>query len=82
VLCILLVAYVSIAEISHIHPKGSKHPTHTCSVCSVAHSGISMVRVFVPSPLVAVADALKVADASPRNLLVVSSLFIRPPPLV
>jgi hypothetical protein len=81
-LVILLTFLISTAEASHVHPAAAKAPTHSCSICSAAHSGVRIERVYVPAPLISSAESVRISDDSPRSLLVLPDLFIRPPPLV
>lgn len=79
--CIVLVFLVGFIAAVHFHPDQSGASDRSCSVCAMVHAGILPVElgpqipIFVPS---VISEALSVA---PRSLLLVSSHFIRPPPL-
>lgn len=80
--CILLLAVLSVAEASHVHPASSKFPGHSCSLCSAIHSGIRIERTYIPSPVTYSAETIGIVDETLRPIATVPSLFIRPPPLV
>ncbi len=82
VLCVLLLAAVSLEQIVHVHPSGSKTPAHNCSICSATHTSVRAEASYVPGPQATSREIALSAEESPLNLLVVSSLFIRPPPAV
>ena len=81
-LCVLLVVFTGIVQAVHVHTDNSKLPSHECSVCSVAHSGVVSSAVYRPVPLF-VRTVLAVSPEAERNSLgFVSSIDIRPPPAV
>jgi hypothetical protein len=82
VVCVLLVFFIGFVAAVHSHPDASRTPERSCSVCALAHSGVVPVALTAPVP-VFVSSTLYVTRAhSPRSLLLVSSLYIRPPPVV
>ena len=80
VLCVLLVAISGFAQAIHAHPENSKLPSHECSFCSVAHSGVITSAVYRPAPVFVRTVLLVVPDAVSKSSGFVSSLHIRPPP--
>jgi hypothetical protein len=82
VLCVLLVAFTSLAQVVHTHPGTSKLPNHSCTVCSLSHNGFKAERAFRPAPLRPTSVVIRLLDESPRVFLVDISLFTRPPPSV
>jgi hypothetical protein len=82
VVCVGLVLFIGFIAAVHSHPDNSRADEHGCSVCALAHAGVVLVALGAPIPVFA-SYALYVTRAdSPRSLLVVSSLYIRPPPVV
>jgi hypothetical protein len=79
---VVLVLFVSLAELTHVHPDGAKLRQHSCSICSSVHDGVRVQRVYVPSPLVASSETLGTADEVLRSLLTIHTICIRPPPSV
>ncbi|HWX91834.1 MAG TPA: hypothetical protein VNY29_04305 [Terriglobales bacterium] len=81
-LCVLLILFVAVAQTNHVHKTSGSSPDHECSICSVAHStalisvGVQPAPVFTPSILVSS------QKTSPKSYLLVSFLYIRPPPSV
>jgi len=82
VVCVLLVLFIGFVAAVHSHPDNSRADERGCSVCALAHAGVVPVVLAAPVPVFA-SYALYVTRAdSPRSLLFVSSLYIRPPPVV
>jgi|SRR5450432_4749054 hypothetical protein len=82
VVCVGLVLFIGFVAVVHSHPDNSRADERSCSVCALAHSGVVPVVLSAPVPVFA-SYALYVTLAdSPRSLLFVSSLYIRPPPVV
>jgi hypothetical protein len=82
VLCVLLVAISGFAQAIHVHPENSKLPSHECSLCSVAHSGVVTSALYRPAPVFVRTMLFVVPDAVSKSSRFVSSLHIRPPPSV
>ena len=81
VLCVFLIALTGFAAAMHVHPAGSAAANHSCSVCALAHAGVAPAVSACPLPvLVGSILALTISQA-PHTILLVSSQFIRPPPL-
>src|SRR5258707_14034397 len=82
VVCVVLVLFIGFVAAVHSHPNASRAPERACSVCALAHAGVVPVALSAPVPVFA-RSALYVTRAdSPRSLLLVSFLYIRPPPVV
>jgi hypothetical protein len=81
-LCILLVTFTGIVQAVHVHADNSKLPSHECSVCSVAHSGVLSSAVYRPAPLFVRTVVTASPERTRSSFGFVSSLRIRPPPAV
>lgn len=81
-ICILLVTFVGVVQAVHVHSENSKLPSHECSFCSVAHSGIIGYALYRPTPVFVRAVLFVVPDTVSKSSGFVSSLHIRPPPSV
>ncbi|MGO9128073.1 MAG: hypothetical protein ACLP6G_24695 [Terriglobales bacterium] len=79
-LCVLLIAFTGAVQAIHVHADNSQAPNHTCSICSVAHSGLLGNVVQRPAPLVVRAVVVLAPDTPLRSSEFASSLHIRPPP--
>ena len=79
--CVLLIALTGFVAAVHVHPGASGVPNHSCSVCALAHAGVAPVEFGSHLPVFVRAAVLQVADKAPHSLLLVSTQFIRPPPL-
>src|SRR6266404_1671830 len=82
VLCILLVLVTGFVAAVHSHPTASRTSEHSCSVCALAHAGAVPITFGAPGPIFASSALHAAAAASLHSLLAVSSLYIRPPPVV
>jgi hypothetical protein len=80
--CILLVVFIGVVQAVHVHSANSKLPSHHCSVCSVAHSGVLGKALYRPVPVLVRAVLVVSPGASLKSSVVVWSLHIRPPPSV
>ena len=81
-LCIVLILFAAVAQTNHFHTAKSNAPNHECSVCSVAHSTALVGATYQAVP-VFVRSALALRQkASSNSFLLISSLYIRPPPSV
>jgi hypothetical protein len=80
-LCILLVFLTSFIAAAHFHPKDSGDTDRSCSLCALAHAGVAVSSVASPAPVFTPTAVTELPSASPRSLLLVSSYYIRPPPL-
>ena len=81
-LCMLLILFAALAQANHVHTAKSNSPNHECSVCSVAHSTALARTVYRPIPVFVRSDLALRQAASSKSFLLVSSLYIRPPPSV
>src|SRR4051812_6696618 len=82
VLCVLLVLVTGFVAAVHSHPTASRTSEHLCSVCALAHAGAVPITFRAPSPIFTSSALHVAAPVSPHSLLAVSSLYIRPPPVV
>src|SRR5260221_10177638 len=82
VVCVLLVLFIGLVAAVHSHPNASRAPERSCSVCALAHAGVVPVALSTPVPVFASSAVYVTRADSPRSLLLVSSLYIRPPPVV
>src|SRR6202047_1491542 len=81
-LCVLLVVFTGVVQAVHVHTDNSKLPSHECSVCSVAHSGVLSSAVYRPAPLFIRTVVTASREDTRSSFGFVSSLRIRPPPAV
>src|SRR5450432_1767792 len=82
VVCVLLVFFIGFVAAVHSHPEASRPPERSCPVCALAHSGVVPVALSAPVPVFTSYAVLVTRAHSPRSLLLVSTLYIRPPPVV
>jgi hypothetical protein len=80
--CIVLLMLAALAQVNHVHPQNSKLADHSCSICSVAHGGLLIKGVHHPIPLFVSSMFARFTEESAKSCLVISSLYIRPPPSV
>jgi hypothetical protein len=80
--CVGLVLFIGFVAAVHSHPDNSRADERSCSVCALAHSGVVPVALSAPVPVFASYALYLTRADSPRSLLFVSSLYIRPPPVV
>jgi len=80
--CVLLVIFIGTVAAVHAHPDTAKNPEHSCSICALAHSGVVAVAISAPAPTIASSAVHVTPAAGLRSLLLISSLYIRPPPAV
>src|ERR1022692_3266011 len=81
-LCIVLVTFVGVVQAVHVHTDNSKLPSHECSVCSVAHSGVLSSTVYRPFALFVRTVLTASPDVIYKSSGFIFSLRIRPPPAV
>jgi hypothetical protein len=80
VLCVLLIAFIGIVQAVHVHSDNSKIPSHECTLCAIAHSGIITSALYRPVP-VFVRSVLVIRPGSVcKSSGVVLVPRIRPPP--
>lgn len=82
VLCILLVFATGFIGAVHFHPKGTNTPDGACSTCALVHAGVIVVNSGPPVPVLVAAETVKESPQQLHSFAVVSSIYIRPPPLV
>lgn len=81
VCCVCLIALTGFVSAAHIHSDSSGAPEHSCSVCALAHVGVATTQVGAALPLLLQSLAAHSFSQEPHALFLVSSQFIRPPPL-
>jgi len=81
-ICVLLVALVGFIQAVHVHLDDSKLPSHECSICAVAHSGVVGQASYRPVPVIVRTVLIAAPDATVKSSGFVFSLRIRPPPTV
>jgi hypothetical protein len=79
-LCVLLVFLTSFVAVAHFHPTNSESPDHSCSLCALAHAGITVNNVVQTAPILAPSILAKTPAITSPSFLVVAFYYIRPPP--
>jgi hypothetical protein len=79
-ICVLLVGFSGFAQAVHVHSDNPKLPSHECSICSVAHSGVIASVTYQPSPVVTRSVLFVAPDVIHQTSGFLFSLRIRPPP--
>src|SRR5437899_221189 len=79
--CVLLIALTGFVAATHVHANDSGVPNHSCSVCALAHAGVAPAEVQTALPVLVRSAVFQASAQRPLSLLLVSSQFIRPPPL-
>jgi hypothetical protein len=79
-ICVLLVGFSGFAQAVHVHSDKAKVPSHECSICSVAHSGVIASATYQPTRVVTRSALFVAPDAIHQTSGFVFSLRIRPPP--
>ena len=82
VICVGLILFIGFVAAVHSHSDSSGTDERSCSVCALAHAGVVPVALAAPVPVFATYALYVTRADSPRSLLAVSSLYIRPPPVV
>jgi hypothetical protein len=80
-ICVLLVGFSGFAQAVHVHADNAKLPSHECSICAVAHSGVIASATYQPSPVFVRSVLFVAPDIIHQTSAFVFSLRIRPPPL-
>jgi hypothetical protein len=80
--CVVLVALVGFIQAVHVHLDDSKLPSHECSICAVAHSGVVAQATYRPVPVIVRTVFVAAPDATAKSSGFIFSLRIRPPPTV
>jgi hypothetical protein len=78
VFLILLAGFIAA---SHFHSDNPATPDHSCSLCALAHAGVVAVQLDLPVPLWVSSAVFEAVAETSHSLLLVSSLYIRPPPV-
>jgi len=79
--CVVLIALTGFVAAIHVHPASSGAANHSCSVCALAHAGVApAISASVLPALVGSIFAMTISR-TPHSLILVSSQFIRPPPI-
>ena len=81
VCCVVLIALTGLVAVVHVHPEGSGAANHSCSVCVLAHAGVAPAISAGPVPALVGSILALTISQTPHSLILVSSQFIRPPPL-
>jgi len=81
VLCVLLIALTGFVAAVHVHAAGSGAADHSCSACALAHAGVAPAISASPLPALVGSIFALTLSRTPHSLILVSSQFIRPPPL-
>ena len=79
-LCILLIFFVGVVAAAHVHARASALPDRSCSACALAHAGVAPVELTSPVPVFTGTALAETPTEVSHSLLVISSLYIRPPP--
>lgn len=79
--CVALIALTGSVAAVHVHPAGSGAANHSCSVCALAHAGVAPAVSASPLPSLVGSIFALTLSRTPHSLILVSSQFIRPPPL-
>jgi hypothetical protein len=79
-LCVFLTAFTGYVQAVHVHGADSKLPSHECSICSVAHSGVVGSTPYRPVPVFTRTLLAVLPEATTNSSGLVFSLRIRPPP--
>jgi hypothetical protein len=80
-LSIFLVFSAGTMEAVHVHSANDSTPSHECTICAVAHSGVLHQVEYRPTPVWVRAVLVTPPATISGSLGFVSSLRIRPPPL-
>jgi len=81
VCCVVLIALTGFVAAVHVHPASSGAANHSCSVCALAHAGVTpAISASLLPALVGSILALPISR-TPYSSILVCSQFIRPPPL-
>jgi hypothetical protein len=79
-ICVLLVSFSGFAQAVHVHADNAKLPSHECSICAVAHSGVIASATYQPSPVFVRSTLLVTPDVIHQSSGFIFSIRIRPPP--
>jgi hypothetical protein len=79
--CVLLIALTGFVAAVHSHANDSGIPNHSCSVCALAHAGVAPAELQTAPPVLVRSVVFHASPQTALSLLLVSSQFIRPPPL-
>jgi hypothetical protein len=82
VCCVMLIALTGLVAAIHVHPGGSRAVDHSCSACALAHAGVAPAVSATPLPALIGSILAVTISQVPHAILLVSSQFIRPPPLI
>ena len=81
-LCVLLILFAGFAQANHVHTIKANSPSHECSVCSVAHASAIVKMAYRAVPVFRRSILVQREEATPKQVLFASFLYIRPPPSV
>lgn len=82
VLCILLILFAGCISAVHFHLNGNDAPDSACATCALIHAGVVPVLCAPPVPVLAASESVEDSAPQLHSFAPVSSLYIRPPPLV
>ncbi len=81
VLAMALVCAMGIVQAAHSHAEDSTGPHHVCSICSIAHAGLSTGTAIGP-PVLGASRLATPPQESAGIFRGTEVHFIRPPPAV
>ncbi len=79
-LCVLLVFLTSFVAVVHFHPDEAGNTDRTCSLCALAHVGITINNIATPAPVFVPSKLIETPAIVWHFFLPLSSNYIRPPP--
>jgi len=81
-ICVVLVCIVSLVAVAHVHAKPQNTQDRSCSVCALVHSGITPSEVSALGFVFASTAFAPMFSERAHSILLGSSFYIRPPPVV
>jgi hypothetical protein len=79
VVCLVLLAFLAVAQVMHVHASGSD--ADHCTLCVAMHSVVPLVIMLITVVLVRIEVlALGLLEVRPITRYFYPTLFIRPPP--
>src|SRR5215467_1671576 len=80
-LCVFLIFVTGFVAAVHSHAGSSATPDHSCTLCVLAHAHVVPVVLNLPRPIFVSSGMLDHFPLISPALLLVSTLYIRPPPI-
>src|SRR5947209_4475241 len=59
-LCVVLILFVGIVDVVHVHRDGTGIHTHSCSLCSITHAGVTRTTAFNSSAVLRIAGIVQI----------------------